>query len=113
MPNNPQVRLSQIYDCQTIFVDVYDEKSTRNPKDYGSGPFLVGVNENVLCFCNDYHLKIPQKNYRLIRLKNRMKYDSRPFLKIMQTSVRKAKETMKKIKFIRTAYYKLKVLFEK
>lgn len=74
VPNSPQLLLIKLFNTNAYFVDAYKEKTVKHPKDYGQGPFFVGITKNVKKLCEDYGYKIPDKLESKNSIKNNMKF---------------------------------------
>lgn len=60
VPNPPQLMLNRLYSNEVYDVDVYQADTLKHPRDYGSGPFWVTVNENMKHFCCDLGMHVPE-----------------------------------------------------
>lgn len=75
--NPPQLRLNTIRNANVIMIDVYDEEMyLKHPHGYGSGPFLISINENLKKYCKNTKLIIPYSDneLRIIKKKNSRRY---------------------------------------
>lgn len=53
--NPPQIRIDKIKKANVTVLDAYDNDFyTKYPHEYGSGPFLVGINDNVLEYSKNH-----------------------------------------------------------
>lgn len=59
--NPPQLMLNKLFDNDVVIVDTYVERTTKHPRDYGSGPFWISTNANFQKFCRDNQLTITSK----------------------------------------------------
>lgn len=58
-PCDPQISFNRLFnEINSFFIDVYDKRTQKRPRNYGSGPFLIGVNENLLRYADDMKMDV-------------------------------------------------------
>ena len=75
--NPPQIRINKIKKANVTMLDAYDKDLyTKHPHGYGSGPFLVGINDNVLEYSrkHEFQLCYTAEQLQSIRKINVRKY---------------------------------------
>ena len=72
MLNAPQLLLNKLFENEVYIVDAYVESTTKHPRDYGTGPFWLEVNDNVIRFLEDNGFKKRQVIHTTPQ--NRLKY---------------------------------------
>lgn len=75
--NPPQIRINKIKNANVTMLDAYDKiLYEKHPHGYGSGPFMVGINDKVLEFSKNHGFQVyyTAEQLRSIRKLNVKKY---------------------------------------
>lgn len=76
MPNSPQLMLNKLYDNEIYNIDTYKLITVKHPRDYGSGPFWICVNDNFVRFCDEFEFEVDDTKSNPNVIINYLKYYS-------------------------------------
>lgn len=75
--NPPQIRINKLKNANVTMLDAYDiDMYKKHPHGYGSGPFMVGINDKVLEYSKNHGFQVyyTEEQLRFIRKLNVKKY---------------------------------------
>ena len=100
IPNPPQFRIDQLFNVESIYVDVYNRKFEKHPESCGGGPFLLETNDNLKRYFMDNNLDIisySRIQSMSLQLKNSIRYE----MLILRKRLKKINLIRKAIRFMK------------